>query len=100
MFVFFCNYCGKKRKENGKKKKRKKYQGRAFVTKNCSKKYRHHIYRNLKMLLSVENVKGIKFSENQPSKGGKNKQQNTPNTFIKKTNKQNQTPPNSSSSLQ
>lgn len=52
------------------------------------------------MLLSVENVKGIKFSENQPSKGGKNKQQNTPNTFIKKTNKQNQTPPNSSSSLQ
>lgn len=93
MFVFFCNYCGKKRKENGKKKKRKKYQGRAFVTKNCSKKYRHHIYRNLKMLLSVENVKGIKFSENQPSKGGKNKQQNTPNTFIKKNK---QTKPNPS----
>lgn len=24
MFVFFCNYCGKKRKENGKKKKKGK----------------------------------------------------------------------------
>lgn len=96
MFVIFLQLLWKKRKEN-RKKKRKKYQGRAFVTKNCSTKYRHHICRNLKMLLSVENVKGINFSENQPSKRGKNKQQNTPNTFIKKTNKQNRTPPNSSS---